>query len=253
MIAREIASFFAALRFLTRLPGPRWVGSAAQGLERSAPYFPLVGALVGAIGAAVASFSARLWPHPVAIALSMGATAVVTGAFHEDGLSDAADGFGGGWTREDILRIMKDSRVGSFGVVALVLVLLTKFALLESVAAPGRLAALMIAGHAASRLAPVALIFVLDYARNETGKARPVATGMTTGRLALAGVFGCAPSLTLPPGPALAALVFCLGSAALAGRFFHKRIGGYTGDCLGATQQISEIAFYLGATCGAFS
>lgn len=251
MIAREINSFFAALRFLTRLPGPRWTGG--ERLDLSAPYFPLVGALVGAIGAAVALFAAKFWPHPVAIALSMGATVLVTGAFHEDGLSDAADGFGGGWTREDILRIMKDSRVGSFGVVALVLVLLTKFALLESVAAPGRLAALMIAGHAASRLAPVALIQALDYARDEAGKARPVAGRMTRGRLALAALFGCAPSLALPLGPALTALAFCLGSGALAGRFFHRRIGGYTGDCLGATQQISEIAFYLGATCCAFS
>ncbi len=253
MIAREIDAFFAALRFLTRLPGPRPFVSAAEGLAGAAPYFPLVGGLVGAIGAAVALFGAKFWPHNVAIVLSMVATVAVTGAFHEDGLSDAADGFGGGWTREDILRIMKDARVGSFGAVTLVLVLMTKFALLESVAAPGRMAALMISGHAASRLAPVMLIHALDYARGETGKAKAVANRMSSGRLALAGLFGCAPSLALSPGPALAALASCLGFAALAARFFRKRLGGYTGDCLGATQQISEIAFYLGATCGAFS
>ncbi len=253
MIAREIGSFFAALRFLTRLPGPRGLGAGADGLEGSALYFPLVGVLVGAIGAAVALPAATFWPHNVAILLSMGATIVVTGAFHEDGLADAADGFVGGWTREDILRIMKDSRVGPFGVVGLVLVLLTKFALLDSVASPGRLAALMISGHAASRLAPVILIYTLDYARDDAGKAKAVANRRTSGRLALAGLFGCAPSLALRPGTALAALAFCLGFAALAGRFFNRRLGGYTGDCLGATQQITEVAFYLGATCGAFS
>ncbi len=111
---------------------PAWVGHSAEALNHSARYFPAVGLLVGGIGALVYWLALHLWPQPVAVLLSMAATIYATGAFHEDGLSDTADGLGGGWDKARILSIMKDSRVGSYGVVAIVLALLGKFVLLAS-------------------------------------------------------------------------------------------------------------------------
>ena len=124
MIRRELEYFFGAVRFFTRLPVPDWVGHSAEALNRSARYFPAVGMLVGGIGALVYVAATHLWPQPVAVLLSMAATVYATGAFHEDGLADMVDGLGGGWEKQRILEIMKDSRVGSYGVVAVVLALL---------------------------------------------------------------------------------------------------------------------------------
>src|SRR5574343_1271598 len=132
MIRRELEYFFGAVRFFTRLPVPDWVGHSAAALNRSARYFPAVGLLVGGIGALVYLATLQLWPPPGAVLLSMAATIYATGAFHDDGLADTADGLGGGWDKARILAIMKDSRVGSYGVVALWLALSSKFALLAA-------------------------------------------------------------------------------------------------------------------------
>ena len=133
MMRRELGYFLGAVGFFTRLPVPGWVGHSAAALSQCARYFPAVGLLVGGIGALVYWLALHLWPQPVAVLLSMAATIYATGAFHEDGLSDTADGLGGGWDKARILAIMKDSRVGSYGVVALVLALLGKFALLSGI------------------------------------------------------------------------------------------------------------------------
>src|SRR5574343_1168687 len=132
MIRRELEYFFGAVRFFTRLPVPDWVGHSAAALNRSARYFPAVGMLVGGIGALVYLGALQLWPQPVAVLLSMAATIYATGAFHEDGLADTVDGLGGGWDKLRILEIMKDSRVGSYGVIAMGLALVGKFALLTA-------------------------------------------------------------------------------------------------------------------------
>ena len=126
MLKRELEYFFGAIRFFTRLPVPGWVGHSAEALNHSARYFPAVGLFVGGIGVLVYLGAALLWPKSVAVLLSMAATIYATGAFHEDGLSDTVDGLGGGWEKLRILEIMKDSRVGSYGVVAMVLALLGK-------------------------------------------------------------------------------------------------------------------------------
>ena len=251
MIGKEAETFFAALRFFTRLPVPGWVGHSAEQLNRAARWFPAVGWIVGAIGAAVTLAAALVWPPAVAVPLGMAATLLATGAFHEDGLADTADGLGGGWTRADALRIMQDSRIGSYGAIAIGLALLTKFAalaeLLAVLPAP-TFALLLIAGHAVSRLASTALIHFLDYARAE-GKAKPLATRMNAGELAFAALCGLAPGLWLPPAQAAVALALVALVTVLAARKFARRLGGYTGDCLGATQQLAEIAFYLGMLC----
>jgi adenosylcobinamide-GDP ribazoletransferase len=192
-------------------------------------------------------------PIGVAVLLGMAATVLVTGGFHEDGFADTCDGFGGGWDKAQVLAIMKDSRIGSYAAIGLGLLLLTKWtALVEIDAAfgPPVLALVLIAGHAVSRLAPTALIHFLDYVRDDdSSKSRPLAQRMAPGELAIAALCGLAPCLLLPPTDILVAL----GAAALASfaaaRYFLRRIGGYTGDCLGATQQLAELAFYLGMLC----
>jgi adenosylcobinamide-GDP ribazoletransferase len=253
VIRREAEYFFAALRFFTRLPAPAWVGHSAEQLNHAARYFPLVGILVGAIGAGVTLAAAQVWPTAIAILLGMAATLLATGAFHEDGLADSVDGFGGGWTREDVLRIMKDSRIGSYGAIGIGMVLLAKFealANLGSVSPWLTFAIAIVAGHSVSRFASTTLIYALDYARDDaSSKSKPLATRMGKGELAVAALFGLAPCTLLPWPKAGVALALVALITALAARQFVRRIGGYTGDCLGATQQLTELAFYLGLLC----
>jgi len=180
------------------------------------------------------------------VLLSMAATIYATGAFHEDGLSDTADGLGGGWDKARILAIMKDSRVGSYGVVALVLALLGKFALLSGIDA-ALVPAALLAGHAVSRLCATLIMATLDYARDdESSKARPATSRPSLASLLLAAGFALLPLFVLPLAKALAGIVLAaLAAAWLAGKF-RRWLGGYTGDCLGAVQQVTEVAFYLG-------
>ena len=249
MLRTELARFFAALRFFTRLPAPAWVGHAPEQLNDAARYFPLVGILVGVIGAAVTLAAAFALPVSLALVLGMAATVLATGAFHEDGFADACDGFGGGWDKAQVLAIMKDSRVGSYGAIGVTLLLLAKWNALMEMEESFLLTAL-VAGHALSRLAPTALMFALDYVReDESSKSKPVAQRLNAASLAVAALFGLAPCALLP----LPEIAYALAAVALvtlaAARYFVRRIGGYTGDCLGATQQATELAFYLGLLC----
>ena len=250
---RELEYFFAALRFFTRLPVPDWVGHTQDQLDHAARYFPLIGIVIGGIGAGVTELAALALPIGIAILLGMVATILATGAFHEDGFADSCDGFGGGWEKAQVLAIMKDSRVGSYATLGVGLMLLVKWnALTELDAsfAPPFLASALIAGHAVSRLAPTVLIFFLDYVRDDdSSKSKPLAQRMAPHELAIASFFGLLPCLLLPPIDALVALAAVALATWLAARYFLRRIGGYTGDCLGATQQVCEAAFYLGLLC----
>ena len=256
MLRREVEYFFAALRFFTRLPVPAWVGHSSEQLNHAARYFPAVGLIIGTLGASVTLLAALALPVSIAILLGMLTTLLATGAFHEDGLADTVDGMGGGWTREDVLRIMKDSRIGSYGAIAVAMALLLKFSALGALhtldAVPPRLTffAMLVAGHSVSRFASTTLIFALDYARDDdSSKSKPLATRMGRGELAVAALFGLAPCLLLPTGQVSIALVAVAFTTLAAARYFVKRLGGYTGDCLGATQQLTELAFYLGLLC----
>ncbi|HQR04134.1 MAG: adenosylcobinamide-GDP ribazoletransferase [Proteobacteria bacterium] len=246
---KELESFFAALRFFTRLPVPAWVGHSQDQLDRAARYFPWVGVLIGTIGAGVTEAAAWVLPVSIAVLLGMVATLLATGAFHEDGLADSIDGFGGGWDRTQVLAIMKDSRIGSYGAIGIGLTLLAKFqALLEIDAAhaPPFLVFALIAGHALSRLAATTLIHALEYVREDAlSKSKPLAVRLSWPGLAVAAVGGLLPCLTLGSAVLPAIGLATLTTMGLA-RYFRRRLGGYTGDCLGATQQLSELAFYLG-------
>lgn len=245
----QLRLFFIALQFFTRLPVPSWVGFQPAWLHHASRYFAAVGIVVGAVTAAVFALASLLWPQPVAVLLSTIAGIWLTGAFHEDGFADVCDGFGGGMTPQRTLDIMKDSRVGAYGAIGIGLMLALKCATLATLPSHAVAAALLLA-HPLSRLAATSLILCLDYVRDE-GKAKPLAQHMTRGEFAIAVVTAGLAGLALAytgalPWPALAAAVAaaCLATAWLA-RFFVRRIGGYTGDCLGAVQQVGEAAIYL--------
>jgi adenosylcobinamide-GDP ribazoletransferase len=246
---QQLRLFFIALQFFTRLPIPRWVGFEAEWLNHASRYFPLVGLVVGGIAAAVYAAAALFVPAPVAAVLSTAATIYITGAFHEDGFADTCDGLGGGMTRERALEIMKDSRVGAYGAIGIVCMLLAKCTALSMLPPAYAIAALLLA-HPLSRLAATALIWKMDYARAE-GKAKPVATRMRAGEFCIAFMTVLLPAtgLLLYDALDLPAVASALLAASLAAlwlaRKFERRLGGYTGDCLGAVQQLSEAAIYI--------
>ncbi|MCU0773245.1 MAG: adenosylcobinamide-GDP ribazoletransferase [Ideonella sp.] len=261
----ELRLWFIALQFLTRVPVPRWVGYEPVWLQDSARHFAGVGLVVGGFGAAVLLASAALWPAPVAVLLSMAATAWLTGAFHEDGLADTCDGLGGSVSRERALEIMKDSRLGSYGALGLGLTLAVKAAALVGLAqaSPWVAAAALVAGHAVSRTGSVALLRWLPYAGDpEHAKAKPLAQRIGSAGLGVSVLWTCGAMATsvlvagavLGPSVAQAAgSAWLVGAAAAAAaavvcaRWLRRRLGGVTGDTLGATQQWAETAFYLGS------
>jgi adenosylcobinamide-GDP ribazoletransferase len=235
--------------FYTRLPCPAWVGCSDDQLNRSTRYFPAIGWLVGAVVAGVLAAAARLWPAPVAAVLALAAGVLLTGAFHEDGLADVADGFGGGTDRQRTLDIMKDSRVGAYAVIALVLLFGLKAAALTALAAAGLwpLTAAVAFAHVLSRWSVVTIIWRGDYARADlTSKVKPIGRRISAAGMAAATVW-------LLPAVGLAwwrpwwllALPVALGLRLVLAVWFRRRLGGYTGDCLGAAQQIIETAVLL--------
>ncbi|KFI09036.1 adenosylcobinamide-GDP ribazoletransferase [Massilia sp. BSC265] len=246
---QQLRLFFIAVQFFTRLPIPRWVGFEQEWLHHASRYFPLVGIVVGAIAAGVYAAAAMVLPAPVAAVLSTVATIYATGAFHEDGFADACDGLGGGMTRERVLEIMKDSRVGAYGAIGVVCMLGVKCTTLAMLPPAGAIGALLLA-HPLSRLAATSLIWRMEYARAE-GKAKPLAERMTTAEFTIASATVAIAAAVLLATDALdlsallAALIACgLVTWWLACKF-ARRIGGYTGDCLGAVQQLAEVVIYL--------
>jgi adenosylcobinamide-GDP ribazoletransferase len=259
---RELRIFFTALMFFTRIPCPAWVDHDEEFLHKSSRYFPLIGWIVGGLGAVACSLA--VWSGAaleLALVLSLVATVFATGAFHEDGFADMCDGFGGGWTKERILAIMQDSRLGTFGAIALALLLACKVLALVQIAEvlQGSSSALrfhavlglvLLTGHALSRFLAVTFLVTDEYARLDgESKAKPLATRMNTGEIAFAALCGLLPLVLLAALLSWWVLVvlvpLVLVRMRLAG-FFRRWIGGYTGDCLGGTQQLCEVVFYLG-------
>lgn len=201
----------------------------------------MVGAIVGSIGAGVFWLASFIWPTMVALILSLGATVSVTGALHEDGLADAADGFGGGTTPERVLEIMKDSRIGSYGAMALILATLIKLA---SLASPSRLdiVTALIAGHTLARWSSVVLLWRYPYLGS---KGVGFAGGVTLPRLIIATAVALSICALALQRHAVIPVLASLAVTAATGAYFKHRLGGVTGDCLGATNQLVEISVYL--------
>jgi adenosylcobinamide-GDP ribazoletransferase len=252
---QELRLFLTAVQFFTRIPVPAWVGHSAQQLSRAARYFPLTGIVVGLLSAALLMIAAQVLPLSLAVGLSMTASILITGAFHEDGLSDFADGLGGGYTREKALEIMKDSHIGVYGTISVVLVLLLKYQSLLAICGAHSLlfaASALIAAHAFSRLMAASLMLTQNYIRDDdSARAKPVAQQISHLSFIIALLTGIVPLGILfaagahPSGILTAAAGALLIRAYIAWRL-QKRLSGYTGDCLGAVQQLTELAFYLG-------
>jgi adenosylcobinamide-GDP ribazoletransferase len=246
---QQLRLFFIALQFFTRLPIPRWVGFQPEWLQHASRYFPLVGCVVAAAAAATYALAALVLPAPVAVLLSTAASIYLTGAFHEDGFADTCDGLGGGMTRDRVLEIMKDSRIGAYGAIGIVGILGAKCTTLAMLPPVGAIVALFVA-HPLSRLAATALIWRMDYARDQ-GKAKPMAQQMSGAEFAIAALSALLPGALLAAAGLVTLPVICASVAAAAAaalwlaRKFQARIGGYTGDCLGAVQQLAEVAVYF--------
>jgi adenosylcobinamide-GDP ribazoletransferase len=255
---RQALLFLVAVQFLTRLPVPRLDGFQASRLSESARYFPVVGVLVGLLGAGAWWLGSLCFPPAVAVGLMMCATLLATGAFHEDGLADTCDGFGGASTREATLGIMKDSRIGAYGAVGIVMMLGLKWSSL--VALPhAPLPIIAMGAHMVSRWCAIGLIWRLPYVREDAdAKSKPLAGSLDSFDWLLSGALGAPallaaallfnPSADFPWARFLVVGTACaLAATVLAGAYFKNHIGGYTGDCLGAAQQVSELSFLLGA------
>ena len=274
-----IRHFLLAIQFFTRIPITGkladWVGFSPAMLRDSAAYFPAVGLLVGVVAAAIYALlifalPASAFSPLVAAVLSTVATVLVTGAFHEDGLADVADGLGGSYDKARALEIMKDSRVGAFGALALVLAVLAKIALLALLGsvkgAPGgwgdledgarllpwaNVCSALIAGHVVSRTLSLLLIYWLAHVGDAAAsKSKPLADAIAGKSLFIAFMW-CFTALALVSwAQAATDLIVACGLAFIAllymHRLFKRRLQGFTGDCLGAAQQVCEIAFYLG-------
>ncbi|RJG01471.1 adenosylcobinamide-GDP ribazoletransferase [Noviherbaspirillum sedimenti] len=246
----QVRLFFVALQFFTRIPIPRWVGFDPAWLHHASRYYPLVGLVVAAATSAVYLLAALFLPQLVAVLLSTITGIYLTGAFHEDGFADVCDGFGGGMTPARVLEIMTDSRVGAYGAIGIGLLLLLKCATLFYLPVQAVIAALLIA-HPLSRMISSVFIWRLDYVKGD-GKAKPLAHRMSTAEMLIAALTAAMPILLMGFAGWISWYGILAGMAAAGlmstwlGKIFMRRIGGYTGDCLGAVQQVAEVAFYLG-------
>ena len=240
-LRREWQAFWLAVGFVSRIPMLVKVDYSQRLMNQSSVYFPLVGLLLGGLYVGLYSLLELWWIPLIAVLLVVGFHLWITGAFHEDGLADSADGLGGGYTVARRLEIMKDSRIGTYGTAALVMVLLLKVALLTTVS-PVWLGLLL--APAVSRLTPLCLMRWLPYVTDpDTSKSKPVAEGFSRQRLMVAAV-GVA-VLALAFQVALAALISIALVALVWGAMLKKSLGGYTGDTLGASVVLSELVFLL--------
>lgn len=266
-IRQFIRHYLLAIQFFTRIPVTgrlaAWVGYSPGMLRASAAHFPGVGVLVGALVALLTAVLLVFLPQssplsPLAAAvLGTVFSVMLTGAFHEDGLADIADGLGGSQNRERALEIMKDSRVGAFGAIAVALVLLAKVALLALIGDvnPEAMVVGIFAAHVASRTFPLLLIRLLPHVGDLAGsKSKPLADQITDASLFVAILWLCIALFLCSAGVFVASeaidLIVPMIVSSIAflymWRLFAHRLQGFTGDCLGATQQVCEAAFYLG-------
>jgi len=243
----QVETFCAAVMLLTRLPVGAFYRHRAELSAGSVIYFPLVGFLVGLTGAGAALLGLAFLPVPAAIILCMLVTVAFTGGFHEDGLADAADGLPGGNEVSRRLEIMKDSRLGTFGALALWFSLTAKLFLLCEMARGGGvwLAGGMVVGHTLARGSGVALLGWLPYVRDERSKSSPFCAGIPMSRLAAALIFPLAVAALLPGGRGAVCVLMAVALTLAAGSYFKTKIGGITGDCLGAANQIVELGCYV--------
>ncbi|QKJ64587.1 adenosylcobinamide-GDP ribazoletransferase [Flavobacterium sp. M31R6] len=254
---KQLHIFFTALMFYTRIPCPKNIDHNPDYLNKASRYFPLIGWIVGGICFGVYYLASIVFSVEIALILSIIAGILTTGAFHEDGFADVCDGFGGGWTKEKILMIMKDSTIGAYGAIGLVLLFLLKFEAVFSLVSKSEIInlqsavcnlLLFISAHSISRLAAISIVFTHQYSREDaSSKSKPIAQNFTWKEVIGAAFFGLLPLVVLSffQWQLVLALIPVFIARFFLARYFQKWIDGYTGDCLGATQQVCEVIFYL--------
>ena len=240
-LGEQLNLWWIAVAFFTRIPVPASVEFSQASLNRASRYFPAVGWLIGALCATALWLLMLVFPQDVAVLISIAISLLLTGCFHEDGLADTCDGLGGGWTREQKLSIMKDSRIGTYGAAALWVSLTLKFVVLSQLINP--VLALLVA-HPLSRIIPTVFIAAMPYVSDaDTSKAKPLAESGSGADTAIAIITGLI-SLIFINNPFIILLVLLM-LAGVAYVFLKRQIGGFTGDALGAVQQVGELAIYL--------
>ena len=239
---KQINLFFLALGFFSRIPMPAWVEYSPEKLNQSSRYLALVGWLLGALVAAVFLGAQKIFPETISLWLAMGFSLLLTGVFHEDGLADTADGFGGAFTRDKKLHIMKDSRIGTYGAAALVMALLGKYLFL--IENTDIVIAILIA-YPLSRVTALSLIADMLYISDtDASKSKPLANNLSKTDFAILLLTAVPAFLLIPEANAVFLLAVLLLVRTLAKLYLNKQIGGYTGDTLGAVQQVSELVIY---------
>jgi adenosylcobinamide-GDP ribazoletransferase len=243
--------FLAATQFLTRIRVPS-SAHLPDSLPRALKFFPVVGFLIGGAAAIVHALLAPHLPHIIAALLTVAFLVLFTGCLHEDGLADAADGFGGGWTRDRILHIMHDSRIGTYGATALILSLVARISLIASLPSE-RVAAYLIASHVLCRWTTLPLSYFLPPARTgieSTGLGAQIARLTSLSTLIIGTSFTLIVLVALLKTHAIIPIVIATIITLLSGLYYRRRIHGVTGDCFGATNQLTEIGVYL---CGVWT
>jgi adenosylcobinamide-GDP ribazoletransferase len=237
-----------AFQFLTRIPMPS-IAFEADSLSRATKFFPLVGLVIGS-GALVLRKLLELHLNRSLVALLVLIYLVlITGCLHEDGLADTADGFGGGQTKEQILAIFRDSRIGSYGATALVLSLLARYLLLASLPLE-HFAAYVISSQVLCRWSALPLSYFLAPAREQDGQGARIARLTSLASLIFGSIFGFAVVAIALRWSAAAPVLVAIITVLLSGWFYARELGGVTGDCFGATSQLTEIAVYF---CGVWA
>ncbi len=250
-----LCHWLLAVQFFTRIPitgrVASWAPYSPQALTRSTRFFPLVGIVVGAFGALIYVAAAQILPSNVAVVLSMCATIWITGAFHEDGWADFCDAFGTSSDREKTLLIMTDSRIGAYGAIGLIMMLGLKLHLLLALDEAWMVSTLICA-HAISRGWAVVIMRTLPYAKpQDDSKSKPIAQALRGDDALMAWLFALLPAALLAwwidsvLSIACGLVLSALGTIWMA-RTMAKRLQGYTGDGLGATQQLTEVLFLIG-------
>lgn len=245
---QEIKIFFTALMFYTRIPCPKFDDFDEELLNKATRYFPLIGWIVAG-GAVLTIYLLHfILPLSVCVILSLAVTVLMTGSFHEDGFADSCDGFGGGWTKTRILDIMKDSRVGTYAVVGLTLLFLLKISATVELLQHDFIFGLktIFLAHVFSRFITETLIFTHEYSREDaTSKVKPLAKKLSGKNLFISLLFTLPAFLLFQTAWVFAVFIPVYLMKMYLARYFTKWIDGYTGDCLGATQQITEVIIYI--------
>lgn len=250
VIKNELIYFATALMFFTRIPVPFAIPYSGEIMNQSQKYFAWVGLLVGLLNALILYVSVQLFNLEIGIVLMMIGSVLLTGAFHEDGFTDMCDSFGGGYGKEKILTIMKDSRVGAYGTIGIILLFALKFYSIQALGTINlfQVLCIIVLAHTSSRFISGTMIYTHQYVTDiDLSKSKPLANKPLAGKALFIGFISVLIAFAFIPDWRLVfAFALAYSGKIYMGWYFKKHIGGYTGDCLGSVQQVCEVLFYLG-------